>query len=162
MHRLLVALLVVVVSVAPLSRPVSAAGWTPDKCDIDVKYWCYAVFYYTYSGGVEVWDRYYWGSLGNGGAQWWKRHITQDWRNNSGSWTFLQGWAPGSEHYSTGTETVYYQRSIANEGVVRMQNQFKAAGTNNIFCDGYVDWHLSDTGYYWSMSSSPTCLAPAY
>lgn len=47
-HRLLVAvaiaILVLTTSVVPLSRPASA-GWTPDKCDIEVKYWCYAVFY---------------------------------------------------------------------------------------------------------------------
>ena len=32
----------------------------------------------------------------------------------------------------------------------------------NAFFDGDDKWHLSDTGYYWSMSSSPTCLTPAY
>lgn len=55
--------MVVVLLVAPLSRPASAV-WTPDKCDIEGKYWCYAVYYYTYPGGVQLSNRYYWGGLG--------------------------------------------------------------------------------------------------
>lgn len=43
-----------------------------------------------------------------------------------------------------------------------MQNQFRATFTNNIFCDPYIDWHLSDTGYYWSEGPTNVCLTPVY
>lgn len=155
----LVAVLVVTLSALPLARP-AYAGWTADKCDPGVKYWCYSVFYYTYSGGVELSIREHWGSFGDGGAVWWKRWITQDWRY-SGSWTFLGGWAPSAAQYTTGFNNVSSSRSVANEAVVRMQNRFKSTGQGIEWCDGYVDWHVSDTGNYWSQGPYG-CLTPIY
>ncbi len=159
-RRLLAAVLVGVLSLVPLSQR-AYAGWTYDACDIDVKYWCYAVYYTTFSGGVTVENRYYWGGLGNGGAVWWRRWITQDWHYDFSSWYFLQGWAPGDIHTSPGTESVFGSRSIANEGVVRMQLRFKSTGQGIEWCDGYVDWHLSDGGYYY-MQGPYGCLTPIY
>lgn len=163
-YRVLVVLLVAVVSIVPLSR--SANAWqTATVCDPNAppKYWCYTAFADTIIGGVTITSRLYEGKLGDGGATWWKRYITQDWHLDvgSGSWTFLGSWAPGAQHTNTAweSETVQVTRDVNNEAVVRMQNQFQATGTGNIFCDGYVDFHLSDTGSYWSQGPYG-CLTP--
>lgn len=70
---------------------------------------------------------------------------------------------PGSNHYNAAWEvdSVASSRSIDNDAVVRLQNRYQASGTGNIYCDGYIDWHITDSGSYWSQGPYG-CLTPVY
>ncbi len=50
-------------------------------------------------------------------------------------------------------------RLLPRLGCGQKTAKFQATVTGNIFCDGYVDFHLSDTGSYWSQGPFG-CLNP--
>jgi hypothetical protein len=156
--RVTASLLLAVLSLVPSSQLAIASTTTYTACDSVPKYWCYSVNYDTYTGGATINARYFQGGLG-GSANWWKRWVTQDWRDNLGSWTFMGSWASSGPHYVWESDTIFYARSIDNEAVARMQNQFQDSSDGHLWCDGYVDWHLSDGGYYY-MQGSFGCLTP--
>jgi hypothetical protein len=145
---ILVALLVVVVSALPLSRPADA-GWTPDYCDGGNKYWCYSVYYVTISGGVEIQTRWMNGAR-DGGYDWWLRHTVQDWRFDGSTWYFLESWGESSTHYNVNpweSEATTYWVDVANEGIVRQQYKGEInVSPFPVQCDQYVDWHLTTSG----------------
>lgn len=168
LHRiasgLLVTILVVVLTAVPLGRPAYAV-WTPNKCDLDNKYWCFATSYEPISGGVTLNIRYMLGSR-NGGYQWWQRYITQDWRFDYSFFYFLGGWAPGAEHYNPApweSDHIYYSRSLADEGIFRGQYRGRSnVSPYPLLCDGYIDWHVYNApGHYWQQGPYG-CLTPQY
>jgi hypothetical protein len=155
----LICVLAIIVSLVAQTRP--AFAWqTATVCDppgVGVsKYWCYTAFAEPYSAGLTITCRLHEGKLGDGGAVWWRRSATQDWRYN-GSWTFLGSFGQGPLHTTNNweSESVTTPRYIDNDAVIRMQNQYKSTGQGTVYCDPYVDFHMSST--YGSYSS----LGPA-
>ncbi len=149
-----------------LLAQIADAQYTQQPCDSDVKYWCFLVDWTPQGSGSEIVNwRGHEGGLG-GSAAWWQRWITQDWSYN-GSWTFLGGWAPGSQHTGSGMtwDSITSQRSITGEAVVRFQNRYcdhaPGGGCNGfIWCSPYIDFHLNVVSN-WS-EGAITCLSPQY
>lgn len=153
---LLVIVFAVVLSALPLSRPAYAV-WTPNHCDSAAKYYCYSELYEPYSGGVTLQTRSVWCGL-DGGYNWCQRWILEDWRNNSGSWTFIQSWPATAPQYSDGWQSVTLWTNIDNEAVSRNQRRGQInVSPYPVDCEPYVDWHVSSTGYYVS-EGSYVCL----
>lgn len=154
---ILVALLVVIASAVPLSKP-AAAGWTPNACDSVAKYYCYSVYYVPISGGVQIQTRWMAGAR-DGGYNYWTRKVVQDWRFDYSFFYFLGEWRGGASiHYNTGypmeTEVTTSWRSVMDEAIVRTQyvGESNAPG-NPVQCEPYIDWHMYNSGHYWQLGT---------
>lgn len=164
-HLMAIAIIVPLVLLS-ISQPATA-DWTSTVCDSVPKYWCKDVNYASGEGSVAIYQRWHQGGR-DGGAQWWQRWITQDWRfdQTSGIWYFQKGWAPGSQQYNINLDTwdpIIETRNVGHQAVVRMQNRYyECVGDCYTWCSNYVDFKLSIGTYSLGSGGRFGCLTPVY